>query len=305
MNDIIITENLSKKYKNVLAVNNISLTVRKGEIYGFLGLNGAGKTTTIKLLLGMIRPTSGTVKIINKDIRSKNFNIWNKIGYMVETPHSYPNLTVKENLEIIRRLRYLDDKNCIDSVIDKLKLKPYENRLAGNLSLGNAQRLGLAKALLHHPEILILDEPANSLDPAGILEIREMLIDLSTNHGVTILISSHILDEISRFATRIGIIHQGELIEEISAPQLENLCEKNLLVKAENVTDTELILRKNNIQYNLNNSGFFVIDDKNLINHPDLLATRLVNEGCALTHLQVHEEDLESYFLRTIEKKVE
>jgi ABC-2 type transport system ATP-binding protein len=213
----------------------MSLNVRKGEIYGFLGLNGAGKTTTIRMLLGMIRPTSGTAYINNKKISSDNTGLWRQVGSLVEVPYSYPELTVQENIEIFRRLHFIKDKKAIDNIIDKLQLRQYANRKAKNLSLGNNQRLGLAKALIHNPGILILDEPTNGLDPAGIYEIREMLCDLAINHGVTIFISSHILGEISKFATRIGIIHQGKLIHEIDSSQLEILCKKRLLVNAHDI----------------------------------------------------------------------
>ena len=177
MEDIIITDNLTKYYGKVNAVEGISINVRKGEIYGFLGLNGAGKTTTIRMLLGMVSPTSGNSFLNGKRVNAGNHNLWEKVGYLVEIPYSYPDLTVVENLEIIRRLRNIPGTKAVDEIIDRLKLSSYRNRKAGNLSLGNAQRLGLAKAFLHNPDILILDEPSNGLDPAGIVEIRELLRD--------------------------------------------------------------------------------------------------------------------------------
>ena len=157
------------------------------------GLNGAGKTTTIRMLLGLIRPTSGVSYIYGKQVRAGQNDIWKNIGYLVEVPYSYPELTVRENLEIIRRMRFISDRNAVDRIIHKLHLKEYTNRKAKNLSQGNSQRLGLAKAFLHNPDILILDEPTNGLDPAGIAEIRELLQDLASNNGATIFISSHIL----------------------------------------------------------------------------------------------------------------
>lgn len=301
MNEAIITENLSKNYKDVKAVDTISLTVNKGEIYGFLGLNGAGKTTTIRMILGLIKPTSGIVKINGEKITSQKSDFWNKIGYMVETPSSYPNLTVRENLEIIRRLRFIEDKNSIDEIISKLHLEAYENRIAKNLSLGNAQRLGLAKALLHKPEILILDEPTNGLDPAGIHEIRELLIDLSVNHGVTILISSHILGEISKFATRIGIIHNGKLIQEITKSQLEELSGKKLRINARDTEKLYALLAEKNIDFDASSGNYTEILNGNFVTDPDTLASIMVEANCPPTLLQPVEEDLESYFLRTIE----
>jgi len=167
MDNMIRTVNLSKYYSDVKAVSEINLNVRKGEIYGFLGLNGAGKTTTIRMLLGLIRPTSGDAYILNEKVHANHNELFKKIGSLVEIPYSYPNLTVRENLEIVRRLRFIKDKDAVKNVIEKLKLDQYANRKAKNLSLGNAQRLGLAYALIHNPEILILDEPTAGLDPKG------------------------------------------------------------------------------------------------------------------------------------------
>lgn len=303
MEDVIRTEKLTKRYKDVLAVSEISLNVRKGEIYGFLGLNGAGKTTTIRMLLGMISPDKGNAFINGKKVYSGNTELWKHIGYLVEIPYSYPALTVRENLEIIRRLRLIDDKTAVDSVIDKLKLTQYADRKAKNLSLGNAQRLGLAKAFIHNPDILILDEPANGLDPAGILEIRELLRDLSHNSGVTIFISSHILGEISRFATRIGIIHNGALIQEIDTPQLEQLCQKRLKINTKNNDLAKSVLLQHGITATGTPDRMFEIQDEASIKNPENIASLLVNNHVPPSLLNVVEEDLESYFLRTIGMK--
>lgn len=298
--DIIRTENISKQYNDVLAVSDMSLNVRKGEIYGFLGLNGAGKTTTIRMLLGMIRPTSGAAFINEKKISSNDTELWKHVGSLVEIPYSYPELTVRENLEIFRRLRFIPDKKSIDNVIEKLQLGSYANRKAKNLSLGNNQRLGLAKALIHNPEILILDEPANGLDPAGIYEIREMLGNLALNQGVTIFISSHILGEISRFATRIGIIHEGKLMQELNTSQLEALCRKRLLINARDIKMAQSILTLKGYTVEETLDSLIEIKNEDAIAKPDTVATIMVNAGCPPTLLKVEEEDLESYFLRTI-----
>jgi ABC-2 type transport system ATP-binding protein len=301
--DIIRTENISKHYKDVNAVSNMSLNVRKGEIYGFLGLNGAGKTTTIRMLLGMIRPTSGIAYINDKKISSGNTELWRHVGSLVEIPYSYPELTVKENLEIFRRLHFINDKKRVDDIIDKLQLGQYANRKAINLSLGNNQRLGLAKALIHNPEILFLDEPTNGLDPAGIFEIREMLCNLALNRGVTIFISSHILGEISKFATRIGIIHQGKLVQELDSGELDILCKKRLLVNANDVEKANSILSEKGYEVKINAEALLEIINTEAISNPDTIATLMVNAGCPPTLLKVEEEDLESYFLRTIGMK--
>jgi ABC-2 type transport system ATP-binding protein len=297
---IITTDRLTKRYKDVTAVSDVSLTVGKGEIYGFLGLNGAGKTTTIRLLLGMIRPTSGSAVINGQKVYPDNLGLWKEIGYLVEVPYSYPNLTVRENLEITRRLRQVPDRGVVGRVIGLLKLDAYAGRKAKNLSLGNAQRLGLAKALMHDPSILMLDEPANGLDPEGIYEIRELLTDLAENRGVTIFISSHILGEISRFATRIGIIHEGRLIREVTAGQLEGLCRKRLLVGAGDLSMARSVLEQKGYAVDPPADGLIALTGEESIRHPEAVATLLVNAGCPPSRLNVVEEDLESYFLRTI-----
>ena len=300
MDNIIKTEHLTKHYGKVYAVEDVSLSVKKGEIYGFLGLNGAGKTTTIRMLLGIIHPTSGISFICGKRVNAGSYNLWENVGYLVEVPYSYPELTVLENLEIIRRLRHISDTNSVNTIIDKLNLTAYRDRQARYLSLGNAQRLGLAKALLHNPDILLLDEPANGLDPAGIVEIRELLKNLAFNNGVTIFISSHILGEISKLATRIGIIHQGRLVQEVNANQLKHLLCKKLVVDTYDKKAAQARLIKEGYAVNLSKAGIIEITGEKAINHPEEIATILVNVGLPPTLLKVEEENLETYFLRTI-----
>jgi ABC-2 type transport system ATP-binding protein len=300
MENIIKTNKVTKKYGTLKAVDTISLNVKKGEIYGFLGLNGAGKTTTIRMLLGMIRPTSGESYLNGTRVHAGNQALWNSVGYLVEIPYSYPDLTVKENLEMMRRLRFISDAGAVGSVIEKLRLGPYRDKKAKNLSLGNAQRLGLAKALIHNPDILLLDEPANGLDPAGIVEIRELLFSLAHDRGVTIFISSHILGEISRFATRIGIIHQGKLIQELDIGQLEKLRKRRLLIDTYDATNARSVLAKNGLNATIAQNGFLECADNDAIDNPGKVNVLLVNAGYPPTMLKVEEEDLESYFLRTI-----
>jgi ABC-2 type transport system ATP-binding protein len=304
MEDVIKTENLSKHFDKLHAVESVSLKVRKGEIYGFLGLNGAGKTTTIRMLLGMIHPTAGSAFLFGEKVSAGSCSLWKRVGYLVETPFSYPELTVWENIEIIRRLRQMPDKKVVEAFIDKLRLISYRDIKAKNLSSGNAQRLGLAKALLHHPDILILDEPANGLDPGGIVEIRELFIDLASNYGVTIFISSHILGEISKFATRIGIIHEGRLMRELNTDQLEHLLHKRLIVNARDKEAVRLKLINDGYSVNLSKDGNLEVTDEGAINHPEKVASILVQAGLPPTLLKVEEEDLESYFLRTIEGNI-
>ncbi len=298
--DIIQIENLKKYYGKVRAVDGISLCVRKGEIYGFLGLNGAGKTTTIRMLLGMVRPTSGSCYLNGKKIHSGVHDLWNNVGYLVEIPYSYPDLTVHENLEIIKRMRFISNPRAVDSIVETFRLGPYQDVLAKNLSHGNKQRLGLAKAMIHNPDILILDEPANGLDPAGIVEIRELLRDLAFNKGVTIFISSHILSEISKLATRIGIIHQGHLVREITAHQVDHFLQKKLIISTRDNKAVQKRLNDEGYTANLNEKGDLEIKDKEAINHPENIVRMLVYSNIPPTLVKVEEEDLETYFLRTI-----
>ena len=218
MTDVVLqTEALTKHYGQVRAVDGLDLEVRRGEIYGFLGRNGAGKTTTIRMLLGLIRPTSGTVRVFGQAIGGDQGWL-RQVGFLVESATAYPNLTVAENLDVQRRLTGAP-RAAVAEAIGRLGLDDYADRCAGRLSLGNKQRLSLARALLHRPELLILDEPANALDPAGIVEIRQLLRALAAD-GVTVFMSSHLLAEVAHLADRIGIVDGGRLVEEASRDEL-------------------------------------------------------------------------------------
>ena len=303
MVEMIQTEKLTKNFGSFTAVHAIDLTVKKGEIYGFLGLNGAGKTTTIRMLLGMIHPTSGNAYINGLKVMPNQLSLWEKVGYLVEVPYAYPELTVRENLDIYSKLRKTKDKNTTQNIMDKLKISQYENRKAGKLSLGNAQRLGLAKALIHQPDILILDEPTNGLDPAGIMEIRELLLDLSQNHGVTIFVSSHILGEISKIATRIGIIHEGHLIQELETHQVDQLRTKRLIVRAESNLIVGEILTQNQISWHSDEKENIVLDSPTWVSQPEAISKLLAENKCYPSLLSIYEEDLESYFFNVISQK--
>ena len=303
MDTVIRTENLSKHYGKLKAVDKVTINVQKGEIYGFLGLNGAGKTTTIRMLLGLVHPTKGYCYLNDKKVSPGNTDIWKDVGYLVEVPYSYPDLTVRENLEIIRRLRFISDQNSVDVIIEKFKLDQYREVLCRNLSLGNAQRLGLAKALIHNPDILLLDEPANGLDPAGIVEIREMLIDFARNKGVTIFISSHILGEISKLATRIGIIHEGSLIHESSVHEMEKLRKHYLEVRTKDLEGTRNLLQKSGYMVILREEGHLEVRGKDSLTEPENISEILVQSGYAPSLIKVEQEDLETFFLRFIYMK--
>jgi ABC-2 type transport system ATP-binding protein len=297
---VIQTGGLTKRFGKFTAVDNISLDIRRGEIYGFLGLNGAGKTTTIRMLLGMIRPSGGSAMLFGEEVSSGSRAIWEKAGYLVETPHHYPDLTVRENLEIFRRLRQIKDPGAVNNIINKLGLEPYAEKSARHLSLGNSQRLGLAKALIHHPSLLILDEPANALDPAGIVEVRNLLRDLAEKDGVTIFISSHILSEVARLATRIGIIHDGKMVKELYTRELEDLEETRLAVDVVNTEGAINALQKIGFNPRLNGNNSILLKDTGALEHPEKVATALVQAGFPPSRLVIERSDLESYFLKLV-----
>lgn len=297
MSNAIETQNLSKRFGDVLAVDAVDLRVGTGEIYGFLGLNGAGKTTTIRALLGMIRPSEGEVRVLGQAVGPNGRGPWARIGHLVENPTAYPELTVRENLEIARRLHGKQDQKVVDEVVERLVLASYADRKAGTLSTGNLQRLGLARALLHEPELLILDEPASGLDPAGVIEVRELLRSLATEKGVTIFMSSHILTEVDRLASRIGIIHQGRLIEELSTGDLEQLRSQRLEIKSRNLEAAQICLHSAGYKFSVKD-GIIVINNAHAIEHPDDIARILVNAGTPPTHLTVVQQNLEEHFMQ-------
>src|SRR6266498_4792781 len=302
MNIVIETDQLVKRYGVVTAVDAVSLRVARGEIYGFLGLNGAGKTTTIRALLGMIRPSSGVVSLFGEPIGPGGCGPWRRVGHLVETPAAYPELTVRENLEVARRLHDVADEGATMRAIDRFGLAAYNDRPARTLSLGNLQRLGLARALLHEPELLVLDEPANGLDPAGVVEVRELLRALAHERGVTVFMSSHILTEVDRLATRIGIIHKGCLVEELEADKLEQLRSQRLEIRARNVEAAQSALAKAGFAVKTNGSTI-VLSEARAINAPDEVATILVEAGTPPVRLAVAQENLEDYFLRLTGEK--
>lgn len=296
MSYAIETNNLSKSYGDVRALHQVNLRVKRGEIYGFLGLNGAGKTTAIRALLGMIRPGKGNVKVLDQVIGPHGSGPWAQVGHLVESPAAYPEISVRENLDIARRLHGIKNPEVVDDVMGKLSIASYADRKAGTLSSGNFQRLGLARALLHKPELLILDEPSNALDPAGIVEIRELLISLAREHGMTVFMSSHILTEVNLLADRIGIIQKGELIEELDAYRLEELRSQKLVIGVKDLSKAKVAL--SNFEAISVEDGKLVTKDPRALASPESVATVLVNAGTPPTHLAVEQENLEEYFLR-------
>jgi ABC-2 type transport system ATP-binding protein len=296
------TSGLSKSFGQVRAVDSVSLRVGQGEIYGFLGLNGAGKTTTIRALLGMIRPSAGSVKVLGQAVGPNGRGPWRRVGHLVEMPAAYPELTTRENLEIARRYQGISDRSATSRVIEHLGLASYADRKAGALSSGNLHRLGLARALLHEPELLILDEPASGLDPAGVVEIRDLLASLARERGVTVFMSSHILTEVDRLATRIGIIHQGRLIEELEAEKLEVLRSRRLAIRARDLEAAQSALAQAGFAVKASENTLFLSESRAL-DAPDEVATILVNAGTPPTRLVVEQENLEEHFLRLTGEK--
>jgi len=291
----IAAHGLGKRYGDVLAVEALDLTVRRGEVYGFLGRNGAGKTTTIRMLLGLIRPSAGDVEVLGRRMRPGECEVLGRVGYLVESAAAYPNLTVRENLEVQRRLTRAP-RAAVDEAIELMHLQSYADRRAGVLSLGNRQRLSLARALLHHPDLLILDEPANALDPAGIVEVRELLRSLARERGVTVFMSSHILAEVTHLADRIGIVHDGRLLEELDREQLREKERLYVAVRASQPDRAAALLAAAGYAHIEQAAGqlrVFGAED-----HTADVARTLVGAGLDLNELTAVHEDLEAHFLR-------
>jgi ABC-2 type transport system ATP-binding protein len=300
MSEVIKTQNLTKKFGNVMAVDQLSITLDRGEIYGFIGLNGAGKTTTIRMLLGMINPTRGVVSLFGEQVSSSSNSLWSRVGYLVERPSAYPELTVRENLEVTRRLHLMRDCEAVDAIIENMGLTEFADRRAQGLSTGNMQRLGLAKALIHEPELLVLDEPSNGLDPAGVVEVRELLLSMR-KEGTTIFMSSHILSEVNRLATRIGIIHEGRLLEEIDAADLEKQSQQSLVIQTRDNGAACRYLESTGLDAILNDK--ITVHSQEAIDFPDRIASLLVNAGYPPLSLRVEQPDLEAHFLQLVESK--
>ena len=243
MSDLVIeTKKLTKIYGEQTAVNSVNLHVKPGRIYGLLGRNGAGKTTIMKMILGLTPITSGEVDVFGQNIKGHEKRIYPRIGAIIETPGFYPNLTGTENLEIFAKLRGTPQPNAVKNALEVVGLPYKDKKLFSKYSLGMKQRLGIANAILHDPELLILDEPTNGLDPIGIAEMRNFIKNLSVERGKTILISSHILSEISLLADDIGIIDHGVLLEESSMEELEKKNRKYIQLQVSDIPKASLIL---------------------------------------------------------------
>lgn len=295
-NYIIETKNLTKVYGEQKAVNSVNLHIEKGSIYGLLGRNGAGKTTIMKMILGLTDITDGEVSVFNQNIKGNEKKIYPRIGAIIETPGFYPNLTGTENLEIFAMLRGTAFPNAVKNALEVVGLPYKDKKLFGNYSLGMKQRLGIANAILHDPEVLILDEPTNGLDPIGIAEVRNFIKDLSVKKGKTILISSHILSEITLLADTVGIIDKGILLEESSMEELNKKNRKYIMLEVSDVSKTTIVLEK---EFEVTN--YSVEDNNHIIIYSyglDLakINKSLVMSGISVASSQTCNDSLEDYF---------
>ncbi|TCO60419.1 ABC transporter ATP-binding protein [Caldanaerobacter subterraneus] len=294
MSELIVeTQGLTKKYGNFTAVDGIDLKVKKGEIYGFLGPNGAGKSTTIRMLLGLIKPTRGDARLFGLSIRQNPMEILKRVGAIVESPSYYGNLTAAENLEITRKILGADKKE-IDRVLEIVNLSQWKNKKVKNFSLGMKQRLAIAQALLGKRELLILDEPTNGLDPAGIHEIRQLIKNLPGMLGVTVLMSSHILREVELMATSVGIISRGRLLFQGTLEELKAKSEQDVCIEVYPQDKALKFLENKGLKVKVNDNRLFI--KKNGINVA-AVNKALVMEGFEVTHLSVVAKNLEDIFL--------
>ena len=256
---VLKTYNITKKYGEQLAVDNVNMTIKKGDIYGFIGQNGAGKTTLIRLITGLIHKSGGEIELLGANEENELNKARTMVGSLIESPSLYTNMTARENLEVSRLVRNIPGKKCIDEVLELVGLKDVEKKKVKNFSLGMRQRLGIANALMGNPKLLILDEPINGLDPMGIVEIRELLKKINKEKDMTILISSHILSELSELATTYGIISNGKLIEEITAKQLSEKCRQYIDLKVDDTARAVILLERE-----LGISDYEVLEDSNI-----------------------------------------
>lgn len=297
------TFNLCKKIKDTVIINNLNINIRKGEIYGLLGQNGSGKTTTLKLILNLLKPTSGVIELFNEPITNNSKEFLKKVGSVVEYPAFYENLTAKENLEIHKTFMGYEEKNCIDDAIEMVQLKDFEGKLVSELSLGTKQKLGIARAILTKPDLLILDEPVNSLDPLGIRDIRNLLGMLSKKYGTTILISSHILSEIEQIADTIGIIHKGILLEELDYESIREKSRHSIELIVDNVNKASFLLSE---KMNINNflvSGSNKIKIYERLNDSGKINVFLCKNNVEVKSINIKRDTLEEYFISLIRRK--
>lgn len=300
MSAIIKTTNLTKIYGNQKSVDNLNINVNQGEIYGFIGRNGAGKTTTIRMLLGLIKPTSGKIEIFGEDFFQNQKEILRRIGSIVEVPGFYENLTARENLLINAKIIGVHKKNAIEEALEIVGLQHETKKLVGKYSLGMKQRLGIARALLHYPELLILDEPTNGLDPIGIKEMRKLIKSLAQERNITILISSHILAEVEQLVDHMGIIHEGKLLEEIALDTLRKTNRKYLEFQVNDDNKAAMLLEK---QFHI--FDYEVHDEGNIrvyshFGQQGQINKMFVQNDIEVLKILMSEDRLEDYFTKLV-----
>lgn len=293
MEYVIETKNLTKKYGSSTVVDNINLHVPKGKIYGLLGRNGAGKTTTMKMMLKLIKVTKGNINLFGEDFINKN--LYKKIGSIIETPGFYQNLTARDNLNLLAKLHGNISKKEVQEALEVVGLHTEEKKTFSNFSLGMKQRLGIAAAIMHNPEILILDEPINGLDPIGISEIRSFLLRLSHEKGVTIFISSHVLSEIEQIADVIGVMNNGKLVEEVNILELQDKLKHYIEITVSDTKLAEKILKENfSIKnYSIIDNTIYIYDSNKSISD---INRSLVQNNISINKLNPCKETLEAYF---------
>lgn len=289
------TENLQKKYRHFRALSGVNMNVPKGAIYGFVGRNGAGKTTLIRLICGLQDPSDGEYTLYGVKSSDKGIHEARRhMGAVVETPSIYPDLTAEGNLKAQYRMLGLPDYDGIDEILRIIGLADTGKKKAKNFSLGMRQRLGIGVALCGNPDFLILDEPINGLDPQGIIEIRELILKLNHEKQITVLISSHILDELARLATHYGFIDKGKMICEMSAEEIEAACRKCVRLKVTDVRALVKVLDEKGLEYKLIEDGLCdIYAEVNLTE----LTLALVKENCELISSEKKDESLESFFI--------
>ncbi|TJY42826.1 ABC transporter ATP-binding protein [Cohnella pontilimi] len=298
MGYVLRTNNLSKRYGNQAVVNDLNMNIRSGDIYGFLGQNGAGKTTTLRMILGLIKPTAGEIELFGESLSGGRARAMERIGAIIEYPGFYLNLSAVENLEVHRRLMGMGNKEIMEEVLAMVGLLDARNQKVKNYSLGMKQRLGIARALLHHPELLVLDEPTNGLDPSGIKEIRQLFRDLARQRGITFIISSHLLSEVEQLATRVGIIHRGWLLEEIDYDTLQRKTRNYLEVMVDDDKKAAYVLEQKLGVSDYRIAGPGIVHLYDYLEQSDKVNLTLISHGVGVKQILLSGDSLEDYFLR-------
>jgi ABC-2 type transport system ATP-binding protein len=301
---VLKTIGLTKVYSGKAANDGIDISIKQGDIYGLIGNNGAGKTTLFRMITGLIAPTKGSMELFGKRSENEIAAMRRRLGCVIETPALYPGMTARENLEYRRRLLGLPDKKAIDEVLKTVRLQDTGGKKVKRFSQGMKQRLGIAIALLGNPDFLILDEPVNGLDPAGIIEVRELLLRLNADMGVTILISSHILSELSKLVTRYGIISGGKLVEQIYSEELDERCRRYINIKVDDVSKASFIL-----ETVIGASKYEVIQDGTIrlyemFGSVGSINAELVRHGILVEEIKITGRDLEAYFISLMGGKI-